>query len=62
MKLSDSPLDKNAYALLLHVEALTTAIEDTLSELDNSPDRVDVEYVKAVLRTALDGVWKEDES
>ena len=52
-------LDDNHYAMLLHIEALTTAIEDAISELDTAP--VDMAHVKVVLTAALDRVWEAGE-
>ena len=52
-------LDNNHYTMLLHIEALTTAIEDAISALDTAP--VDMAHVKAALTAALDRVWEAEE-
>lgn len=56
-KPSSSPTDKE-WSLLLHLDTLTTAIEDVLTELKNPGDLLRDSHIQAILEEALNTVWQ----
>lgn len=55
-KPSPLPTDKE-WSLLLHLDTLTTAIEDALTELKKPGDLLRDSHIQAILETALNEVW-----
>ena len=52
-------LTENEVTLILHIDTLTTAIEDALKELDKIHFDINDDHLRYVLETALSEVWED---
>ena len=52
-------LTENEITMLLHIDTLTTAIEDALEELDKIHFDINDDHLRYVLETALNEVWED---